>query len=208
MSWVAAIGYLASALVFATFCMRTMIPLRVAAICSNVAFITYGHVGGIYPVMILHCLLLPMNLWRTREMMMLVGKVRAAAEGGGALDWLLPYMKHRRCAAGEVLFRKEDAADRMFVVLKGEVVLEESGVRLGAGALLGEMALFSDAGRRTQTARCAEAAEFGWIGKAALAQLCYQNPAISFHLLGLVTNRLMENVARVEARDDAVRAAD
>jgi hypothetical protein len=35
--WVDAAGYLASFLVFATFCMRTMIALRVAAIGSNVS---------------------------------------------------------------------------------------------------------------------------------------------------------------------------
>jgi CRP/FNR family cyclic AMP-dependent transcriptional regulator len=42
MNWIEAAGYLASALVLATFCMKTMIPLRGAAICSNVAFIVYG----------------------------------------------------------------------------------------------------------------------------------------------------------------------
>jgi hypothetical protein len=34
-------GYVASGLVFATFYMRTMLPLRLLAIGSNVAFITY-----------------------------------------------------------------------------------------------------------------------------------------------------------------------
>jgi hypothetical protein len=38
MNWIEAAGYLASALVLATFCMKTMIPLRCAAVCSNVAF--------------------------------------------------------------------------------------------------------------------------------------------------------------------------
>ena len=37
-----AIGYLASALVLAAFCMKEMIPLRVVAICSNIAFLVYG----------------------------------------------------------------------------------------------------------------------------------------------------------------------
>ena len=47
MIWIEAAGYLASALVLATFCMKTMIPLRGAAICSNVAFIVYGFYGGL-----------------------------------------------------------------------------------------------------------------------------------------------------------------
>jgi CRP/FNR family transcriptional regulator, cyclic AMP receptor protein len=36
-----AAGYFASALVFATFCMKTMIPLRIAAIGSNIAFVPF-----------------------------------------------------------------------------------------------------------------------------------------------------------------------
>jgi hypothetical protein len=47
-------GYLASALVFATFFMRGRARLRQVAIASNVAFITYGIVGGVIPVLTLH----------------------------------------------------------------------------------------------------------------------------------------------------------
>ena len=36
-AWVEAAGYLASFLIFGTFCMKTMIPLRVAGISSNIA---------------------------------------------------------------------------------------------------------------------------------------------------------------------------
>jgi CRP/FNR family transcriptional regulator, cyclic AMP receptor protein len=45
-NWIELSGYLASALVFLTFYMKTMIPLRVVGILSNVAFMTYG-LGGI-----------------------------------------------------------------------------------------------------------------------------------------------------------------
>jgi CRP/FNR family cyclic AMP-dependent transcriptional regulator len=64
MNWIEAAGYLASALVLATFCMKTMIPLRAVAICSNFAFIIYGFYDGVHPVLILHAILLPLNTWR------------------------------------------------------------------------------------------------------------------------------------------------
>ena len=51
-------GYLSSVLVFSTFCMKTMIPLRLAGIASNVSFIIYGLIGGLAPIYILHMLLL------------------------------------------------------------------------------------------------------------------------------------------------------
>jgi CRP/FNR family cyclic AMP-dependent transcriptional regulator len=60
---------------FAPICMRTMIPLRLIAISSNVAFIVCGFYGGIYPVLVLHVILLPMNIWRTSEMWRLVRNV-------------------------------------------------------------------------------------------------------------------------------------
>jgi hypothetical protein len=59
-----AAGYLASGLVFAAFCMKEMIPLRIVGICSNLAFIIYGLGLDLVPVWTLHVILLPMNFWR------------------------------------------------------------------------------------------------------------------------------------------------
>jgi hypothetical protein len=43
------IGYIASALVLCTSLTRTMMPLRLVALASNVAFITYGGLLHLYP---------------------------------------------------------------------------------------------------------------------------------------------------------------
>jgi len=59
-----AVGYVASGLVFAAFCMKDIIPLRLVAIFSNVAFLTYGLGMGLTPVWLLHAILLPINCWR------------------------------------------------------------------------------------------------------------------------------------------------
>jgi hypothetical protein len=61
------VGYVAAALVLAAFCMRDMVPLRIAALCSNVAFIAYGLALGLAPVWVLHALLLLMNGYRLLE---------------------------------------------------------------------------------------------------------------------------------------------
>ena len=58
------VGYLASLLVLATFCMRDMVSLRVVAIASNIAFISYGALAEISPVLLLHVVLLPVNMLR------------------------------------------------------------------------------------------------------------------------------------------------
>ena len=74
------IGYLASALVLCTFLTRTMMPLRIIAIGSNVAFITYGTLLHLYPVLVLHVILLPINAWRLREIFQLVQSVQDTAD--------------------------------------------------------------------------------------------------------------------------------
>jgi hypothetical protein len=49
-------------LVLAAFGMKDMVNLRIVAICSNLAFITYALVLNLLPVLILHVVLLPLNI--------------------------------------------------------------------------------------------------------------------------------------------------
>ncbi len=67
MPWIDVLGYAASACVLATFCMRAMIPLRVAAILSNVLFALFGALAHIHPVLLLHVVLLPVNIARLHQ---------------------------------------------------------------------------------------------------------------------------------------------
>ena len=76
------LGYAASAAVLATFCMSTMIPLRVLALASNVLFMAYGYVDHLYPVLILHALLFPVNTLRLVQFQRLVRDMREANRGG------------------------------------------------------------------------------------------------------------------------------
>ena len=62
--WISILGYVASASVLATFCMSTMISLRLIALGSNVLFSAFGALAHIYPIMILHLILLPVNTLR------------------------------------------------------------------------------------------------------------------------------------------------
>jgi hypothetical protein len=64
-----AAGYVASTMVLLTFLVKDMRLLRVLAILSNIAFITYGILVWLPPVFCLHLLLLPINTVRLREML-------------------------------------------------------------------------------------------------------------------------------------------
>src|ERR1700744_522150 len=67
MSWNDLIGFAASGMVLATFCMTRMLLLRLFAIMSNMLFGAYGYLDHLYPVLLLHLILLPINCIRVRE---------------------------------------------------------------------------------------------------------------------------------------------
>ena len=76
--WIDMIGWAASAAVLATFCMNTMMPLRVLAIISNVLFCAFGALAHIFPVLILHAILLPVNVVRLVQIRRVVHGIQAA----------------------------------------------------------------------------------------------------------------------------------
>ena len=192
------VGYVAAGLVFATFYMKTMIPLRVVGISSNVTFLLYSWVAGVMPLFVLHAALLPLNIWRLMQIRALVREVRKVAVGDLPLESLLPFMSPRRAEAGEVLFRRGDAAGEMFHLMSGAVRLEELGKTLGPGAMLGEISMFAPRRERTATAVCDTDVELLSITADKVMQLYYQNPRFGFHVIRLITGRLIENLRRGE----------
>ena len=119
MNWVEAFGYLASSLVLVTFCMHTMLALRALAICSNIAFLVYGIAARIYPVLILHLILLPLNVAHLTRMILVLRRAKLAADTDLSPNWLLPYMQPRRVRKGETLFKKGDYADALYLIASG-----------------------------------------------------------------------------------------
>ena len=199
-NWVQWAGYTASLLVFVTFYMRTMIPLRIVGIASNVAFMTYGFGGHLYPVLILHAILLPLNCVRLFQMKAMITRVRDAAQGDQSMEWLIPFMRRRTWKSGEVLFRKDDAARELYLMLSGSIRLVDVGVTIGPGSVLGEIGVFAPSGRRMDTAICETEAELGVIDNDRVLQLYYQNPTFGLYLIKLVIQRLLDNYTNLRDR--------
>jgi len=82
MGYIDWLGWAAALLTLVTFSMKTMIPLSAIAIASNIAFISYGALAEIYPVVALHSTLLPFNFIRLLQMRRLVASARIAAASG------------------------------------------------------------------------------------------------------------------------------
>lgn len=192
-------GYCASALVFATFFMRSRARLRQVAIASNVAFITYGVIGNVVPVLTLHALLLPLNVWRLREIAQTRKAILAAIKGDLQIDWLEPYGHTVALNHGDRLFALGDLGDTIYFIMTGTVQLVESGIALGPGSLIGEIAIFSEQGRRTQSAVASSDARLLAMSQEELLTLYRRHPDFGVYLLRLVIARLLENNVRLQA---------
>ena len=192
-----ALGYAAAAMVFAAFFMRSHLRLRQIAIASNVAFIGYALGAKIVPVLILHSLLLPLNLWRLGEIRRTRQAIdQAVTSTDLSVEWLMPFMQRQTLQVGELLFQKNDAASTMYLILSGTIRLEETGIEVHSGALLGEIGIFSPTQRRTQTARALTTVELLAISEAELLVLYRRNPAFGIYLIRLITRRLIGNVEK------------
>ena len=72
------VGYIASGLVLLTFTTKEMRSLRIMAILSNLAFIAYGLLDEILPVLALHVILFPLNVFRLAQLEIAKARVQEA----------------------------------------------------------------------------------------------------------------------------------
>ena len=200
-------GYFAAVLVFLTFYMKTMVPLRVIGIGSNCVFIAYAYAGNLYPILILHAILLPLNALRLRQMLRLITEVRKATRGDLNMDWLKPFTSTRQITSGDVLFRKGDVADTMLFIVSGRFRLAELRREIPSGQVVGELGLLAPDQSRTQTLECVESGEVLQITYEQVKQLYHQNPQFGFYFLQLTSRRLFENIASLERELAACKAA-
>jgi hypothetical protein len=180
---------------------RTMMPLRWLAVGSNVGLVIFGALHPSTITLLTAAALLPINTWRAVEITRLTRRVqraKVAAEMAGL--WLKPYMKARKLKPGQTLFRKDDRADRLYMLAEGEMVLAEINQPLEAGRIFGEIALFSPHRIRTQTVRAVTACTVLEIDEGTVRQLYYQNPSFGFHLIELLASRLSTDVERASHR--------
>jgi len=196
------IGYVGSILMFLSFFMKTMIPLRLTAICANIVMITYTAIKGVPPILILQSCLLPLNILRFVQMKRLVARVKAAARGDFKIEPLLPFMKHATHKDGDVLFKTGDKGDCMYFLQHGRVRLREIDKVLKDGDVFGEIGLLSADKERTATAVCEGECSLYSVTQDVVLQLFYQKPEFSFFLVRLVTKRLLDNLE--DAQFDAM----
>ncbi|MBC7715610.1 MAG: cyclic nucleotide-binding domain-containing protein [Pseudorhodobacter sp.] len=193
-------------LTVAGYLVRPMVTLRWLAAGSSVALMGYGVLHPSVISCVVSAVLLPVNVYRALEASRLTRRVmRAASDANMAGLWLKPYMRANNYKAGHVLFNKGDHADKLFLLVNGEMKLSDIGRALEPGRVFGEIALFSPTRIRTHTVQCVTDCTVLEIHETAVRQLYFENPSFGFHLIDLLVSRLSNDVDRVEKQ---VAAAD
>jgi len=188
------VGYLASLLVLCTFCARTMVPLRLIALGSNVAFLAYGALLHLYPVLLLHAVLMPVNLWRLTEILRLKGHVHKSARGDAVFAALMPFAARLTVGKGEVVIRKGESSDCLYLVFEGALWVADAEVELGPGSVVGEMGVLSDTHLRTATVTALEDSALGRVSAQDFDRVYYTNPSLGLSLIRLIISRLTDEV--------------
>jgi CRP/FNR family transcriptional regulator, cyclic AMP receptor protein len=212
---VTAIGMLGGAFYLASHYMRSMVPLRVLSLGSNVLFISFGVLHAHFdfskllgmPEILLNVILLPMNARRLVEILRLTKQIEAVTEKSPVSEWLIPHMHLHKHKAGHVLFREGDKADEIYYVASGTLRLEGVGATIGPDSLIGEIALFSPDKTRTLTVVCETDCDLYTMTDEQIYQLYYQNPKLGFYFMKLIVERLLRDVQRHKAAAAAAAAA-
>jgi len=184
---------LAMALCFASFVVKSMATLRWLALAANACFMLYGWMESVAVSLIFNAILVPVNARRLWEIRRLSAEIERAGRDSPVSQWLLPLMTRRALRAGDVLFRKGDRGDEIFYVASGRVRIVEAGRTLGPGELIGEIGVFSQEHRRTQTVVCETDCELYRMTGEQIYRLYYQHPRLGFYFMRLVAERLLRD---------------
>ncbi|MFL5163258.1 MAG: Crp/Fnr family transcriptional regulator [Microvirga sp.] len=207
MTWVEAVGWFGAALAITGSAMKTIIPLRCIGIGANLCSLTVSAFLGNIPGVVANLILLPINSVRLYQMLGLIKRVKNASKSDLSMEWLKPFMTRRRAKTGELLFVKGDVADCMFFTISGRYRLKEINIELLQGQVVGEMGFMSPSNTRTQTLECLEDGEVLSISYDEVRQLYFQNPQFGFYFLRLASERLFQNMERMEEEIVRLREA-
>ena len=182
----------------ATLLTRTMVPLRVSNMISNVFFMAFGALASDIRTFLVALLLVPINAIRLHQMLNLVKKARNAVRGETSMEWLKPFMTQRKYRQGDVLCKKGDPANEMFLTVSGTFLVTEFSIELPPGSPVGELGFLTPNNQRTATVECTEAAQVLTITYERLLELYFQNPQFGYYFLVVTSQRLLQNIARAE----------
>jgi CRP/FNR family transcriptional regulator, cyclic AMP receptor protein len=198
-----AFGVVGALLMFSSYMMKSMMPLRLVALAACVCLCFYGWYFMVVPTIVLYTLLIPVNIRKALQMRKVVQAMEQARADTPVAEWLLPHMERRTEPAGKVLWRKGDVATEMLYLEVGQLRLVEHNELLERDTLVGEIGLFAPDNRRTLTLECATECTVYSLSSQSLMELYFQSPNLGYQVMRLVVARLIRDAERARNRPQA-----
>ncbi|MEL6647269.1 MAG: cyclic nucleotide-binding domain-containing protein [Pseudomonadota bacterium] len=194
-----AIGWAGSFLTVATYAMNTMVPLRLFAVASNICIGVYAALLGLWPLLVMDLVLLPINLYRLWQIIRLRRALAYVPESHEPdFSVVKAYGKRRSFDTHSIVFEKGDPVDSLYFLETGRVEIEGVGVELGGGEIFGEMAFFTDSATRTASVRCLENTVVYELDKLRFMRLQFEDPSFGMAIMRTITRRLQDNLAQAQ----------
>jgi CRP-like cAMP-binding protein len=86
----------------------------------------------------------------------------------------------------------------MLLTVTGKFLVKEISVELPPGQLMGELGFLTPDNRRTATIECIEDGHVLTITYEKLLEIYFQNPQFGYYFLVLTSQRLLDNIKRLE----------
>ena len=202
MTLVDMVGFSAAAASFVAFSAKTMIPLRIAAICSNALFIAFGLLSGFWLAALMHTLLLPLNVHRLQAMRRLVRRVAVAARADDLFRVRVAAALYETNVfhQGPHDLRKRRARTRRLLHRIGSGAFPGGRrARRVAGCSSARSRYSRNEGRRTLSCVCETDVEVLYMTNEELKELYFQNPEFGFHLVRLIVGRMKRQIDQLQA---------
>ena len=174
--------------------MRRMMPLRIIALVAIGAFAIRSTLNHDYIDLTLQVSLFLVNGYRLWDLKHLLSSLENAKSDTPLQEWLLPHMKKKVYKQGATILSKGDPANYMLYIRQGTVRIVEPNKTLSAGALIGEIGLFTVNRQRTATIVCETKCICYTMTDEAIYLLYFQNPALGFFLIRLIVQRLLQDL--------------
>jgi CRP-like cAMP-binding protein len=192
--FVLAFAALGAVLTVSSSLMRRMMPLRIIALLAVLAFGIRSTINHDYIDLALQASLFAVNAYRLWDLKHLLSSLENARSDAPLQEWLLPHMQKKVFKQGSTIFAKGDDAHYMLYIRQGTVRIVEPNKTLGAGALIGEIGLFTTHRKRTATIVCETRCICYTMTDEAIYLLYFQNPALGFFLIRLIVQRLLQDL--------------
>jgi CRP-like cAMP-binding protein len=158
-------------------------------------------------VLLLNLVILPVNVWRLIEIKRLIQNVRDAANENHVFDALMPFARRIAPKKGELIIRKGDPSDSLYLVLEGSLWVEEAKAELGAGTVVGEIGVLSGTRRRTATVYAKTDCVLARVSADDFQQVYFTHPSVGLSLVRLVIDRLVAQKENEALANEAVAAS-